>query len=362
MPPTGLTGAVSRLFRWIAAGAVAGTIGSTLLVTAPASRAADAGLPDVSVLNPPAFGFQVGDVAQRRLRIHLPPGARFDATSLPPPTRQGAALELGSVGHDGPADAAEQTVTLKYQIFRSPPAPAVVEMPPVLLRFNVPAPGTGTGRREMTVRVEAHPLMVSPLAPADPPNRAGLGPMQPDQPAPPIEVDGVQTRLAAWLTLVGIGGAWLVWRHAIQPAWRRQQRPFASAWRELRHTLPTAAQDVDEATLVAATRRLHAALRSDAGRVLLAADLPAWLAARPRYAALQEPLMAFHQRSSLRFFAPGALQADAAAMNGQAAKSDASVTLQQGRGPSDAAAHARAQDAAALRALSQALARAEAAP
>lgn len=323
-----------------------------LLLLALASRAADVALPEVSVLNPPAFGFQVGDVAQRRLRIHLPPGARFDAGSLPPPTRQGAALELGSVQHEGAADAAEQTVLLKYQIFRSPVAPAVLEMPPLLLRFSVPATGAATGRREMTLRVEAHPLMVSPLAPVEPPNRAGLGPMQPDLPAPLIPLDNVQSRLVAWLVMVGLGAFWLLWRHAIEPAWRRQQRPFASAWRELRQTLPAAQRDVDEATLQAATRRLHAALRADAGRVLLAADVPAWLAARPRYAALLDPLLAFHQRSSQRFFAPvdpgpgapstGAAEAHAARADGRAA--------------------ARAADAAALRALSQALARAEAAP
>ena len=304
--------------------------------TMPVALAADLVLPDVQVQDPPTFGFQVGDVAQRHLQIRLPEGARFDASSLPPPTRQGAALELSSVRHQGEADAAEQAVLLRYQIFRSPPTPSVLEMPPLLLRFSVPAPGAPTGRRDMTVRVDAHPLMVSPLAPADPPNRTGLGPLQPDLPAPPVPTEGVQARLWAWLAAALLGAGLLAWRHGVQPVWQRQRRPFASAWRVLRRQLPASGHGVDDATLMSATRRLHAALRADAGRVLLAADVPGWLAVRPRYAALREPLLAFHQRSSQRFFAPDT------------------------RDTSVASVHA--QDAAALRALSQALARAEAAP
>jgi hypothetical protein len=60
-------------------------------------------------------------------------------------------------------------------------------------------------------------------------------------------------------------------------------------------------------------RRLHSGLNEDAGRVLLAADLPAWLAVRPQYQAQAQALQDFHQRSNQHFFAaPGDVPPDLA--------------------------------------------------
>ena len=97
---------------------------------------------------------------------------------------------------------------------------------------------------------------------------------------------------------------WLAWRHALKPWWHRRQRPFAQAWRELSTLLPTRDGSPSEAALAAATRRLHAALRADAGRVLLRADVPGWLARRPGYAPLASALDEFFARSSERLLRP----------------------------------------------------------
>lgn len=315
------------------------------LTVVPALAADPPALPEVAVQDPPAFGHQVGDVVERRLHLRLPSGARFDASSLPPPSRQGAALELARVQHDGQADDAEQTVRLAYQIFRSPVQPTVLELPALSLRFSVPAGNSaGSGRRTMTVRVDVHPLMVSPLAPAEPPQRRGLGPMQADAPAPLLPLDGLQARLVAGASLAALGALWLAWRHALRPWWQRRQRPFAQAWREMRALLPAHGSSPSEAALSAATRRLHAALRADAGRVLLRADVPGWLVRRPGYAPLAGALDDFFARSSERFFAPRA--------DGQPAP--AGHSAQATPGLTD-----RSAEAAALRALCQALARAE---
>ena len=77
------------------------------------------------------------------------------------------------------------------------------------------------------------------------------------------------------------------------------ERGSCRAWRDIRR-LPAAP---DERTLGAAMRRLHSALNEDAGRVLLAADVPAWLNQRPQYQAHAAALQDFHQRSSQHFFA-----------------------------------------------------------
>jgi len=301
-----------------------------LALAAPTARwawAADVAVPQVSEAPPPSFGHQLGDTVRRELHLQLPAGARFDAQSLPPPTRHGAALELASVQHQGADDASRQTVLLRYQIFRSPPAPAVLEMPALALRFTVPQ---GTARREQTVKVEALPLMVSPIAPDAPPNRAGLGPMQPDQPTPLLPLRPLRQRATAWavLAVAALGG--LAWRHGVQPWRQRRQRPFARAWQDIRRI---GAPPLNDATLAAAMRRLHAALQDDAGHVVLATDLPAWLARRPRYADLADALQAFHARSERFFFSAHA--------------------------PAPAPDHG--EDAAELRRLAQALAQREAA-
>lgn len=290
-------------------------------------------LPEAQVSDPPAFGHQIGDVVWRRIELRLPAGARFDPASLPPPSRQGAAIELGWVSHAGPPVAAVQRVDMRYQIFRSPTQPQVLELPALSLRFTVPA-ATGNRRREMALRIDAHPLVVSPLAPDPAPQRAGLGPLQPDLPTPSVPVDAAQARQGAFAALLALGLAWLAARHVLRPWWQRRQRPFGLAWRQVRQALPSG-QPADAARLQAAYRHVHAALQADAGRVLLAADLPGWLAQRPRYAGLAAALGQFHAQSALSFFAPPADQPDA---------------------------DQRQAQAQALCALAQALARAEAAP
>ncbi len=275
------------------------------LAATPSSHAVEAA--QVSVSDPPAYGYQVGDVVERRVRIQLPAGGKLDAESLPTPTRQGGAVELSSLQHQGASDAAEQSLLLRYQVLRSPEVPTVFELPTLALRTTVPS---GATLREATLRVPAHPLMVSPIAPAQPPNRAGLGPLQPDLPAPVPPIAPIRQRAQAWAALALVAVGWLLWRHVLRPLWWRRQRPLARAWREIRRLPATP----DAVTLGAALRRLHTALNEDAGRVLLAADVPAWLTRRPQHQAQAGALQEFHQRSSRHFFAaPGDAAPDLAA-------------------------------------------------
>jgi mxaA protein len=123
--------------------------------------------------------------------------------------------------------------------------------------------------------------------------------MQPDLPAPLLPLAPLRQRAAALAALALLASLWLGWRHAGRAWWQRRHRPFASAARDIRGLL----RSTDEAALDAAVRRLHSALNEDAGRVMLAADLPAWLAERPRYRVLEPALQQFHAHSSLRFFA-----------------------------------------------------------
>ena len=314
-----------RAFRDAAVG-----IAAMLLLGAGAGAGAAAvAVAQIAATEPPAYGYQVGDIAERRLRIVQPRGARLDPQSLPVPNRQGGAVELSAIARDGADDAAAQTIVLRYQVMRSPEVPTVFELPSIRLRVLLPQ---GPGAREATLFVGAHPLMVSPIAPAVPPERAGLGPMQPDLPPPLPAFAPIRARAQGWALLAMLALGALAWRHLLAPRWLRRRLPFARAWREIRGALPGA----DAQALAQATRRLHQALNDDAGQVLLAPDLAGWLARRPRFADQAGALQDFLARSDRRFFAPEA----------PAARADAEA----------------AADAAALRALAQALARREVQP
>ena len=253
-------------------------------------------IPDAVADLPRAYGYTVGDVVQRRVQLKLPPGWQLDLDALPRTRRPGQALELRSARVDG------GVLLLDYQIFLAPTEVRTLEMPPVLLRF------TGPGDAEREVRVDAWPLTVAPLVPVEVSPREGLGAMQPDVPAAPIDTAPRQRRLlllAALLGAVSLALAHLRWG---LPWWGRRRRPFAQAWRRLRGW-PEQAQG-DQAR--AAMKLLHAALNQSAGQVLFAAGLPGFVARQPRFAPLQPALAEFFARSQAEFFAAPAADTTAA--------------------------------------------------
>lgn len=262
------------------------------LMPVPLQAAVD--VPQLSSVEPVAYGHRLGDVIERRLLLRLPPGARLEEASLPAPGQPGA-LELRELQHSAAADAPEQTLRLRYQVMRSSEQPAVIELPTLTLRITLPAGSPGAARREALVRADVWPLVVSPLTPPQPPERAGLGALQPDRPLPDAPIAPIRQLAQAGALLAVLATAWLGWRHLGRPLWWRRQRPFACAWRALRRS---------EGDLDSHLRQLHRAIDADAGRAVQAEDLPAWLAQRPQYAPLEADLRALLEASTAHFFAP----------------------------------------------------------
>lgn len=244
---------------------------------------------------PRSFGYQLGDLVERHAEFSLPPGLRLDAASLPLP-RPGAAVELREARWLPPPwwrPGGSYQLRLHYQVLRSPTAPALFEMPPVLLRFE-------GGTRPQEVRLDGVPILVSPLVPDPPPERRGLGPMQPDSPPPPIAMRPLRERLAieagaAVALLLG-----LLWRRLGWPR-RRHPEPFDDAWRAVRR-LP---EPADAAAWRQALTALHRALDRSAGERLFAPGLDRFLARRPALAPLRPELERFFEHSHRTFFAPG---------------------------------------------------------
>lgn len=277
-------------------------LGAALLARAEAPAAPPAAAPPApglvhAVDEPRAYGHLVGDVLTRTVHLRVPPGLRLRADTLPVPGRQGQALELRAVEHQGPATAAAQTLTLRYQVFAAPLRPRVLELPPLSLAFE-----PLQGGRVQELRVDAWPVQVAPLGPAEAAQRAGLGDLQPDARAPALDTRAPRLRLGlavAGLLLLLSGLAWVL---LLRPRWQRRRRPFARLRRELA-AWPASALEGDARPAFA---RVHAALRAQAGRNLLAPDLPAYLAARPGLAPMAGELHAFHQASAALFFQPAA--------------------------------------------------------
>ena len=258
-------------------------------------------LPTLEAGEPRAFGYQVGDLVQRELVLHLPAGWSLDTDSIPKPGARGRPLELQRVERDSAAEAGgtRERLRLHYQVLLAPVEVRTLEMPPWRLAV------AGPQRRE-ELRVEAWPVTVAPLVPLEVSPRNGLGEWRPDRPPPRPDLDAAPRRLQLWAGLAALCGLGLVLIHLVLPWHARRRRPFGRAWVALRALAPSA----DAAQWRAACRQLHAALDASAGEVVFEHALARFIAARPAFAPLQGELRRFLQLSQREFFADAPREAD----------------------------------------------------
>jgi mxaA protein len=278
---------------------------ATLLALAPAVPAVadDAALsPTLTTEEPRAYGWQLGDVLTREVLVTLPDGWRLLDDSLPAVRANGRSLELRAIERQRLDGGRRERLRLHYQVMRSPPDLKALEIAPLQLRAQGP-------QRTENLRLEAWPVVVAPLAPPEPVARRGLGDLQPDRPPPLPEDRQRGLRLAVEAALLLLAGAGFA--HARWGAWWRRgpQRPLAAAARAVRR-LP---RQPAAPALQAALRAVHAGLNHSAGQVLLAADLPGFLARRPALAPHQAELRQFFALSDAVFFAGQQAPDDAAA-------------------------------------------------
>lgn len=296
-----------RLLMRASAFAMALALAATLMAT-PAADAAE--VATVSVQEPRAFGHAVGDLVVRQVTVHLPAGSEFDETSLPQSARRGQAIELRQITHQsewawlGPLVGRwvdrRHELTLVYQVFLSPPEVRTLELPPLALRVKSPT-------RSEELRVDAWPLTVAPLAPAEASVREGLGLLRPDAPPPLIDLSMSHARLWCYAALLVLLGAYLLHVYIGLPWWARQRRPFTQAWRATRR-LPEVALAGQQQMF----RRLHEALNQTAGRVVFETDLDTFLAEHPRFSGIRTELAVFFQRSREQFFGGAAADVETA--------------------------------------------------
>jgi len=258
------------------------------------SRAADATVPSARSDEPRAYGYQIGDLVTRRIALHVPSGLTLDPQSLPRAGQRGRALELQRVVLRNSLAGVPESLQLDYQVFLAPREARVLEMPPIELRFD------GHGAPQ-TLRIDAWPVTVAPLAPAEPSSRDGLGEMRPDREPPRMDTSAARMRLALEGSAVLLLLAYLAQVYLVMPWAAQRARPFGRAWKTLR-ALP---QQPDAAQRRAAFERVHAALNETAGEVLFEPGLDRFVALRPRFAPLRDDLARFFASSRAEFFAGG---------------------------------------------------------
>lgn len=248
-------------------------------------QAAFAGL---EVERPRPFGYVVGDELEVVVRTTSREGVP-DSSSLPKLGRVSRDLALRSAATDG------HTVRLRYQVIGAPDTVTTIDVPGWTLSLPTAA-GAAAAQR-----VEAFPITVSPLTPATPVARDGLEELRPA--IEPLYADtlGPRVRLGAYAAValaLSLLYAWSAWGRG----WLMPNRaPFARACLELARLEPS---DADAG--MRALRIAHRALDTRAGRVVMAPDLDAFLAAQPQLAALRDAMQELFRRSGAAFFAAAA--------------------------------------------------------
>ena len=267
-------------------------IGVTLCLFASSARALDT--IELAVVEPRAFGHSVGDVLSRVITLRVPKSLRLDEASLPSIGRRGTALELRRVHWERhrESDADRYELRLDYQLFLAPREVRMLEMPPLMLRFE------GTPRAQ-EVRIDAWPVVAAPLGPLDASPRHGLGELRPDRPPPLIDTRAERWLLTGYAAIALLALGYLGWVYLAWPWWLRRHRPFGRAWQQL-HGLSTRSS-LDEVRT--AFQRLHEALNRSAGQVLFEHGVDRFVATQPRFAPLRGELASFFRRSREAFFA-----------------------------------------------------------
>jgi mxaA protein len=275
----------------------ASTLLAACLALAGARASAQEAVLQATTSEPRAYGHLVGDLVERNVTVHVPPGLVLDPDSVPRPSARGKSIELKTVQQRSQAEAGgmRHELQLVYQVFRSPPEVRTLEIAPFVLRFKGQP-------RDQDLRVDAWPVTMSPLAPVNVSPRTGLGELRPDLPPPLIDTRAGRWRLASYGALLTLLLGYLAHVYLALPWRARRHRPFARAWNSLRG-LPANAPATEWRT---AFQRMHEAVNQTAGEVLFEHSVDRFVAAHPRYAGLRNDLAEFFQRSRSAFFAPHA--------------------------------------------------------
>jgi mxaA protein len=234
-----------------------------------------------TVVQPRPYGYLVGDLFEQRVLLEAE-GRAVELQDLPGKDRLGVwTLRRGS--HLERDDDGRSWLVLDYQLINASKD---------IDRYLLPA-YTLKAKNGVTLDVPEWPMtagaIVQQLAGDDP----GLPLMQPDAPAPLLDVAGPRRGLRRALTLLAstLAGwaGWWRWREWLAA----RKLPFARAQFALTRLAPET---------VEAWRCLHRAFDETAGLAVSRESLPALFARAPQFVSVKAEIEAFFIASEQRFF------------------------------------------------------------
>ena len=284
----------------------------------------------VSVAEPKAFGYFMGDVLRRRITVDAGANAELIAASVPRPGAISYWLDLRAARWTWSRRAGRRRfeIDLAYQTFYAPLEPKRRVIPAIALRFR-------DGGETSTVRIAPFTFLTSPLREIL--VRRGLGAEQgrelpqlmPDV-RPRLRPTGRERSALLASAAVGLGAlALLAYHFAWWPFRARPHRPFTAAARRI----AARAADAEAADLERAYMDLHRAFDATAGHSLLAGDVTAFLDTHPPFAACREGIERFFVASRTLFFAGDARRADSDMPLAELAQLSARLAATERRGP-----------------------------
>lgn len=251
----------------------------------------------VSISEPRAFGYFLGDTLRRDVLVRTKAGEKLDLSSLPRPGPLNYWLELSSAdlveGRDG--DDKLYRLSLLYQTFYAPLDPRRLTIPGFKLKVD------GSGGTELAVppfNFIASPIRQLFSEKGDTPAEATK--LQPDHVGHRLATGAERTALLV-ASLLALSALALLARHyAWWPFRQRPGRPFTHAARFLRDNASTLHNGAGYRT---ALLRLHRAFDVAAGRRVLSEDVDDFLSRHPQFAPMSAEVERLFQSSREAFFA-----------------------------------------------------------
>lgn len=277
---------------WLAAALAAA--GLTLAAAQPAPGATPSPSIMVSVRQPRAFGYVIGDELAQQISLQAPSGFALDPKSLPRAGREGLWLELAPphLTSERVSGANRYRLTLDYQVINVPDHVRTIELPELDLLF------TGPGG-QLTATVDPWPITISAITPTYILARAGLPQTQPDA-RPMVPDTGRYMGLTLlWAAAIAVLIAGIAVRRRGIPWLRREARPFASAARDIAKLSRLAP---DQVTYRRGLQRLHRAFDAATGHAIFGDRLAPLFAAHPELLGLRTDIEDFYAASQREFF------------------------------------------------------------
>jgi mxaA protein len=269
---------------------------AVMLLLAVATCTAHAGDLHISVRDPRAFGYFIGDTIERTIEIDTGNRMELVPASLPRPGALAYWLDLVAVEHKPSSKAGHEQIRLVYQIFYAALEPKRLDLPGFKLSFRqLQAADTA----ELVIRdIAPFSFLASPLREiVTPKSEDGALPLRPDAKPSILPTGRARTMVLAWLALAAAAATGLLWYYAVWPFSLWTERPFSRAARRIRAINGDGDDALKRRFLV-----LHRAIDETAGQRVLAGDLSAFLDRHQAFTSVAPLLMKFFDSSRQAFF------------------------------------------------------------